>query len=94
MRFPAAGEFAGRLPEPMGNGDPVARGYGEADLGDKGSRSMDSMLSGSFMGILLPSHEAILIYSSFCARWELPFHGWRHSASSASQRMLEARRLA
>ncbi len=77
----------------MGNGDPMARGCGEADLGDKESLSMDSMFSGSFKDILLPSYEVISIYSSFGVRWELPFHGWGRSAASASQRMLEAQRI-
>ena len=46
---------------------------------------MDSMFSGSFMGILVPNHEVILIYSSFCARWE-PFSAvWGVFCSAHSQ---------
>jgi hypothetical protein len=79
LAFPAAGGTAGRRPEPMGNGDPTARACGEAALGPKGLRSMDSTPPASFMGFPLPLDEAVPIYSSFCVCWELPLCAGSHS---------------
>jgi hypothetical protein len=53
---------------------------------------MDSTPLGSFTGFFLPLHEAILIYSSFRVRWELPFYFQKYFAPGAGRGMLEARR--
>ncbi len=54
---------------------------------------MGSILSGSFMIVLLPSREAILIYSSFGSRLKLEFQNFGDTALRAGQGIPTAQRI-